>query len=59
MVASLCEAVGSDLPSDYEQNLATARAGLGEEAFASAWQKGQAMPLADAIASASPTAVAA
>jgi predicted ATPase/serine/threonine protein kinase/DNA-binding NarL/FixJ family response regulator len=43
------------LPSDrasYEQAVAAARAQLGEEAFASAWAKGRAMPLEQVIAQA-------
>ncbi len=35
---------------EHEQALASARLGLGEEAFAAAWQEGQAMTPAQAVA---------
>ena len=35
--------------AEYNQAVATARAQLGEEAFAAAWQAGQAMSLDEAI----------
>jgi predicted ATPase/class 3 adenylate cyclase len=55
-VTALSEAIGAALPDDYEQNVAAARAGLGEEAFAAAWSQGQGMTLEQAIESAlSPT----
>jgi non-specific serine/threonine protein kinase len=39
--------------ADYERNVAAARVQMGEEAFAAAWAKGQAMSLEQAIAFAS------
>jgi tetratricopeptide (TPR) repeat protein len=38
--------------AEFERHVATVRAALGEEAFAAAWAKGQAMPLEQAIAEA-------
>jgi DNA-binding CsgD family transcriptional regulator/tetratricopeptide (TPR) repeat protein len=54
--AALLDAVGVavwpiDRP-DYERNLAHARASLNAADFAAAWEAGQAMPLAEAIAEA-------
>ena len=44
---ALCESIGIAVPSDevdhYEQDLATLRTALGEEAFAAAWSEGRAM----------------
>jgi predicted ATPase/class 3 adenylate cyclase len=51
-VTALSEAIGAALPDDYEQNVAAARTGLGEEPFAAAWSRGQAMSLEQAIESA-------
>jgi tetratricopeptide (TPR) repeat protein len=59
MMSSLCETIGAALPTDYEQNLAAARARLGEEEFEAAWRNGQAMSLEETIAATSPLAVAA
>jgi predicted ATPase len=46
------QAIGAPRPprshEGYERNLATIRAGLGEEAFATAWKEGQAMTLEQA-----------
>jgi hypothetical protein len=36
--------------ADYERIIATARAALGEEAFAATWAEGRAMSLEQAIA---------
>ncbi|HMA34832.1 MAG TPA: tetratricopeptide repeat protein, partial [Chloroflexia bacterium] len=51
---ALLAAIGAPLQptdrADYERNLATARAGLDEAAFAAAWAGGQALSLAQAIA---------
>ena len=51
---SLREAIGAPMPpvdrAPYERTVATARARLGEQAFARAWAKGKAMPLAEALA---------
>jgi DNA-binding CsgD family transcriptional regulator len=51
---SLREAIGAPMPPvdrvPYERAVATARARLGEQAFARAWAKGKAMPLAEALA---------
>ena len=54
-VEVLREAIGSpplspDERTDYEQALVAARTALGEEAFATAWAQGRAMPLEQAIA---------
>jgi len=47
------ESIGAALPAadraDYDRNLATVRVALREEAFATAWTEGQAMPLEQAI----------
>jgi hypothetical protein len=51
-VRATSEAIGAALPDDYEQNVAAARTGLGEELFAAAWSRGQAMSLGQAIESA-------
>jgi non-specific serine/threonine protein kinase len=58
-VATMSEAIGAVLPYDYEQNLAAFRAGLSEEEFAAAWNRGQSMTLEEAVAAASRLPVAA
>ena len=49
----LREAIGVPMPlvhrAEYEHSVAAARAQLGEEAFATAWAEGRAMPLEQAI----------
>jgi len=45
-------APGPRHPARYEQAVANARAGLGDDAFAAAWAAGRAMPLEDAITTA-------
>jgi len=51
---TLCEAIGATVRAlyraDYERGVATARAGLGEEAFEAAWAQGRTMTLEGAIA---------
>jgi predicted ATPase/DNA-binding SARP family transcriptional activator len=44
--------IGMDFPPDFEHGVAMARSALGDSAFASAWAKGGAMSLAEAIADA-------
>lgn len=50
---SMREAIGASLPpvdrADYERNVALARAGLSEKAFAAAWAEGRAMTLEQAV----------
>jgi predicted ATPase len=52
--AALRAGIGTPLPPSeraaQERTVATARAALGEDAFAAAWAKGQTMPLEQAIA---------
>jgi hypothetical protein len=36
--------------ADYEQDIAEARAAIGEEAFAAAWEQGRAMSLEQVVA---------
>ena len=54
--AALREVIGAPLPpserATYERTVATARAHLDEETFATAWEEGQAMALEQAIAAA-------
>jgi predicted ATPase/DNA-binding SARP family transcriptional activator/class 3 adenylate cyclase/Tfp pilus assembly protein PilF len=51
---NLCRSLGASLPPDeqthYENILQVARAALGEEVFASAWEEGQAMGWEEAVA---------
>ena len=52
--AALREAIGSPLPprcrASYQHTITTLRTQLGEEAFATAWDEGQTMTLAQAVA---------
>ena len=52
--AALREAIGSPLPprcrASYQHSITTLRTQLGEEAFATAWDEGQTMTLAQAVA---------
>jgi hypothetical protein len=52
----LCSTIGAPLlPSEralYERTVVAARSALGEDAFAAAWEHGQALPLEQAIAEA-------
>jgi tetratricopeptide (TPR) repeat protein len=54
VAAALRDAVGTPLPpydrAAYDYHLAALRAGLGEAAFAAAWEAGRALPLEDAVA---------
>ncbi|HET9224106.1 MAG TPA: tetratricopeptide repeat protein, partial [Roseiflexaceae bacterium] len=54
--SALREALGAPLPEaerpDYERALAIARTGAGPAAFASAWEKGQTMPIEQVISEA-------
>ena len=50
-VSALNESIGAHL-ADHQRNVAAARAGLGEDAFAAAWAAGRAMPLDEAICAA-------
>jgi DNA-binding NarL/FixJ family response regulator len=51
---ALREAIGTPLPpverATYERSIAAARAQLGEEAFAAAWQEGRTMTLEQVLA---------
>lgn len=55
-VEVLREALHAPMPPaarpDYEGQVATVRAALGESAFAAAWAKGRAMPMEQAISEA-------
>ena len=52
---ALREAIGASAPRyhvNYDREVASVRAGLGDEAFATAWAAGRALPLAEAVADA-------
>jgi non-specific serine/threonine protein kinase len=52
-VEALSEAIGFAMPSfirvDYDRSVAAVRAGLGEEAFAKAWEEGRKMTVEEAV----------